>query len=130
MRPGQDVKCFLEIARRSVDFAGPKQDPERYSANSTLDCRCRMMPLATCCFGFDVGVVLVSLFDRGMSHNPWQFRLPSMITLLFFIIFKLYFEKRAMHSSSQSCPIDINEPVLSSSMMNACWAVGVRFLDS
>ena len=69
---------------------------------------------------------------REMSNNPYWLRLLSIMTMLFFIIFKLYFENNSTQSSSQSWPIDIRDPVARSSKIYLCCAsfdkCGERFI--
>ena len=99
--PGQEVKWLFLIARSSVDFGGLKHAADKYSARSCFVCFCLMMPLA-----IDVAFILGRVgdfsLDKGISHNPLSSRLPSMMTLLFFRIFKWYFENKAIQSSSHN----------------------------
>ena len=96
VRPGQEVKWLRLIALRKVLETGLKHAPLKYCANSFLVLLTLMMQFAEGEVWKLVEDKVVLLeggwrvddllgFWRGMSHNPWLFLVPLIISLLFLL---------------------------------------------
>ena len=96
----------------------------KYSASSMSVLSFRMMTFiesGICCFR---GVMV-------MSHNlSVKFLFPRSTILLFLKTFNVYLSKIAVHPSSQSWPMEINEELVNPLMTCAPVAVGVNVLYS
>ena len=70
-----------------------------------------MMMLADAFFESGVGCVsYCSTIGMLIPYNPSEvFRVPSMITLLFLIIFISFLLRRAVQLSSHNCPMEMSE---------------------
>ena len=78
------------------DSCGLNANPDMYCARSVLVWFWRMMPLATLVVVFGdegdfllMGSVVFIFPEMGSSQRPWSVRWPSMIIVLFFIIWTL-----------------------------------------
>ena len=141
LRPGQDLKWPREIAWRRVGTMGLNRTPCMNAARSDFVAAQRMALAAVSVGGLDkVGVfVLRPRLSEGLpsapiaGHSGTDVRLgardehlggsgidqrrvlglrrPFMMTVPSLIIWTWYLEKSAMHSSSQSFPMDRREPV-------------------
>ena len=100
------------MALKSVECAGLIQAAYRYSASSFFVWFYQNIPFA---IGFvlevDLLVFLLFLLPNGISHKTLLLRLPSIITMLFFIILRLYLETRETQLLSHNFPMDTKDPV-------------------
>ena len=108
-RPGRDVKWLLLMASMKVDLAGLKSVVLNYWASLRLVMACRRMPFAW--FGWEC---FDGCWAWGMGSPLVWSRKTVIITWLCFNIFTSNLVKMETQSSSQSCPMEMREPVVMS----------------
>ena len=104
------------MARTRVEGTGLNKVPWRKEARSALVALDRRALEA--CFATETEDGAVVVMDglggggaKGMCHKPFGVLGPFIIMLPFLIICTLNLVKRAAHSSSQSLPMEMREPV-------------------